>query len=339
MKRDYSNPAATAWFRALMENPARLPFCFTFGGTVYRGFGDPLVLTDSSDTTDGAKTTCFRTFSVPGGLTLTLKAAHNSDYGASEWTVWFENAGDEASPVLTDVHTVLSYEGKYPTLKGILGDHVSAYRPYSLNLADTPAVFESNSGRATHVNFPYFNLEAGDGGVLLAIGWAGTWRAEFSAKEDATAVRLRSVNNLSVRLLPGEKIRTALFVTIPYTVRDEQYATNLWRSWFVKYNLPKADGAGDSLEPFSTCCLSGDTGLPNSDGSISERHFTWRRSLEKMLAEDVKVDFRWMDAGWYAAPDNSSPESDWWGTVGTWTFDPQKWPGDTFRESTDFARE
>ena len=85
-------------------------------------------------------------------------------------------------------------------------------------------------------------------------------------------------------------------------------------------------------------CLASDTGLPNSDGSISERASTWRPSLEKMLAEDVKVDFRWFDAGWYVAPDGASPQSDWWGTVGTWKLDPAKWPGDTFRQSTDFAR-
>ena len=61
--------------------------------------------------------------------------------------------------------------------------------------------------------------------------------------------------------------------------------------------------------------------------------------MEKMLAEDVKTDFRWFDAGWYVAPDGHSPETDWWGTVGTWALDPVKWPGNTFRESTDFARE
>ena len=30
--------------------------------------------------------------------------------------------------------------------------------------------FTSDSGRATHGNFPYFNLEYGDGGAMLAIG-------------------------------------------------------------------------------------------------------------------------------------------------------------------------
>jgi alpha-galactosidase len=56
------------------------------------------------------------------------------------------------------------------------------------------------------------------------------------------------------------------------------------------------------------------------------------------------VDFRWFDAGWYVRPDNTSPsfgltiDTDWWATVGTWKLDPEKWPGKTFLESTEFAR-
>ena len=343
MKRNYENPAETDRFSGWMEHPERIPFCFSADGCEYRGFGGSLVPVSSEEKRDGAKTTWTAEWKLADTLYVSVEAAHYADFGVSEWTVRFRNPGESMSPVISDARAELCIPGRYPQLKGILGDHESSYRPYTLNPADAPVIFTSNSGRATHVNFPYFNLECGDGGVMLAIGWAGTWTAEFRSSETpggtCTRAVLRSVNNLRTRLKPGEQIRTALFVTAPYTVRDEAWATNFWRAWFMKYNLPKADGRGTPLEPFSTCCLSGDTGLPNSDGSISERHFTWRRSMEKMLAEDVKVDFRWMDAGWYAAPDNSSPESDWWGTVGTWTFDPAKWPGDSFRESTDFARE
>jgi hypothetical protein len=92
-----------------------------------------------------------------------------------------------------------------------------------------------------------------------------------------------STNGLKTYLKPGEKIRTALFVFAPYLVRNEHFATNYWRDWFIKFNLPKSDASKNALEPFSTCCLSSDTGLPNSDGSISERHTTWKPSLEKMI--------------------------------------------------------
>ena len=230
MQRQYENSAASAWFADVMENPERFPFRFTCGGTVYRGFGAPLVPLDADTQTEGAKTIYTRRYRASETLVLTLRAVHYADYGASEWTVWFENPGKEDSGILTDVWSELTFEGAYPMLKGILGDHVCAYRPYAMNPEDGPIVFTSNSGRATHVNFPYFNLECGDGGVLLAIGWAGTWTAEFRSADEKTSVLLRSVNNLRTRLKPGERIRTALFATVPYAVRDEAYATNCWRS-------------------------------------------------------------------------------------------------------------
>ena len=54
-----------------------------------------------------------------------------------------------------------------------------------------------------------------------------------------------------------------------------------------------------------------------------------------MLEENIKPDFRWFDAGWYCDPAGNTVETDWWGTVGTWEIDQQKWPGETFRESVD----
>lgn len=335
MSVSYRNPQADAWHEAILNDPTAFPFRFTYGGRLIQGFpADVFTCVEKTVHQEEGMETANILWRKDDALFVTLRCSHYPLYGVSEWTVWFENRGQRDTDVLSDAETVLTFPGKYPSLKGILGDHGNDYRPYALDVAAQPRYFESNSGRATHVHFPYFNLEFGDGGVMLAIGWAGTWRADFcyDAAKDVTEYRARSVNRLRTRLKPGESIRTALFVRAPYQVRNEDHATNLWRSWFMAHNLPKG------IVPFSTCCLASDTGRPNSDGSISEDCTTWRPSLEKMLAEDAKVDFRWFDAGWYVAPDGSSPQKDWWGTVGTWALDPAKWPGDTFRQSTDFAR-
>ncbi len=341
MRVSYRNPRADAWYRAVLDDPASFPFRFTYGGRTIAGFPESeFVRTGCEITREEGKETAEMIWRKGDGLVVTLRCSHYASYGVSEWTVWFENRGVRDTPVLQDAETVLTFPGKYPALKGILGDHGNDYRPYALDVSCQPRHFESNTGRATHVSFPYFDLEYGDGGVMLAIGWAGTWRADFryDAAEGVTEYRAGAVNRLRTKLRPGEKIRTALFVRAPYQVRSEDYAVNFWRSWFIAHNLPKADGRQARLVPFSTCCIAGDTGRPNSDGSISEDCTTWRPTLEKMIAEDVKVDYRWFDAGWYVSPDGSSPKTDWWGTVGTWTLDPLKWPGDTFRQSTDFAR-
>ncbi len=335
--KNYTNPAAEAWYRALVSDPARVPFAYTYGGERVSGFPGTFISADT--VSDGKRETTTFVYEKDDGLRTTLILSFYPAYGVTEWTVWFENAGTADSAILQDLSTTLVFEGESPVLRGSLGDHGNQYRPYVTDLTAEEVHFTSNSGRPTHGNFPYFNLEYGDGGAMLAIGWAGTWTADFVYDGTVTTCTMRSVNGIHTYLKSGEKIRTALFVYAPYTVRDEYYATNFWRSWFVNCNLPATDASGAHVEPFSACCVANDTGLPNSDGSISERYYTWKPSLEKMIAEDVKVDVRWFDAGWYTAPDGSSPVSDWWGTVGTWELDPVKWPGKTFLESTDFARE
>ena len=272
-------------------------------------------------------------------LQVTIDAAFYPGHGAYEWTVWFENTGAQNSGVLRNVWAAdMIFVGERPVLKGILGDHVNQYRPYVHLLKESPAHFRSDKGRPTHVWFPYFNLEHGEGGTLIAIGWGGTWEARFTAAEDGrTRLVAAGTNDLSTYLKPGEKIRSPLMSFLPYAVRDEEHATNAWRRWFLECNLPRLNAQGDPVKPFSTTSLAGDTGIPNSDGSISERHFTWKPSLEKMLGEGIHMDYRWFDAGWYFAPDGTTVESDWWGTVGTWELDTAKWPGNSFRESVDFA--
>ena len=312
---------------------------FQYDSRVYEGFSpEHFELIDKKEEAlDNKKSVSFL-FKKDESLHVRLLFTHYPSHGASEWTVWFENPSDNDSGLIENVKTKLNIPGANARLSGIYGDHTNWYRPYSIDLGAMPASFESNSGRATHVNFPYFNLECSDGGAMLAIGWAGTWKADFVFDGCSTEFSASSVNGLKTILKSGEKIRTALFVYAPYAVRNENYAVNYWRSFFIECNLPKYDNKNTPLAPFSTCCLASDTGIPNSDGSISERHFTWKRSLEKMFEEDAKVDFRWFDAGWYIAPDLTSPETDWWGSVGTWTLDKNKWPGDSFLESTEFAR-
>lgn len=345
MKRNYRNLQADEWYRSLGCNLAEFPFSFVYNDKEYKGFSEKFFVLRSKNiqTKEDQETQCF-TFAFADTLEITLIFSHYYSHGVTEWTVWFENVSQQNSGVIENSKTEMTFDGTYPTLKGIYGDHINQYRPYSINMKNNLVEFSSDLGRATHINFPYFNLEYGDSGVMLAIGWAGTWKASFESNGEHSTYTASSVNGLKTYLKPGEKIRTALFVVAPYTVRDEHYATNFWRSWFIQHNLPKADASGATLQPFSTCCLASDTGLPNSDGSISENHTTWRPSIEKMIAEDTKVDFRWVDAGWYVSPDGSSPEPfvkgrDWWDTVGTWELDPSKWPEKTFLESTDFARQ
>ena len=341
MGTNYKNLASRDAYDGYINNLGTLPVSFVYDGAAYSGF-DPGIFKQQCKTTEttGEKEANIFVLKADGNLTIKVETAYYGNYGAYEWTVYFENTGNADTGVISGLKSAdMVFAGENPVLRGILGDHQNQYRPYEHKLADGGVNHKSEIGKPTHIYFPYYNLEHGNGGTLIALGWGGTWEADFSVGNGGgTRFTGIGTNDLRTYLKPGESIRTALVLLIPYTARDENYATNLWRSWYINCNMPRKNAAGDPLVPFSTTCLSGDTGLPNSDGSISERCFTWRPSLEKMLAENIKPDYRWFDAGWYFDPYGKTVESDWWGTVGTWELDTIKWPGGTFRESTDFAR-
>ena len=322
-------------FDAWADDPASLPVAFVYDGQEHQGLaGLELISKDIRQTPAGKALTAR--FRLDETVEVRVEALLNGEFGETEYTLWFENNGTAPSRVLTDVRSaVITFPGADPVLRGCLGDYLNRYADYVTALKDTTVRFVSESGRTTHIVFPYFDLVHGDGGTLLALGWAGTWESQFLAEGEVTEWTAGICNNFESVLLPGEKVRTALVVLLPYKDRNRDDASNLWREWFLKYNLPKADAKGHDIQPFSTVCFSWDSGLPNSDGSISERFYTWKRTLDRLVYEDVVPDFRWFDAGWYLDPRGNTVPTDWYGTVGTWDLDTLKWPGKTFLESNE----
>lgn len=333
-KKSLALSKAKKMYSDILSDVSRLPFTFVYDGKYRNGFEGLEVRETVTETDIGEK----RRFEAEIGRKMYVSAEtfFNSEFGEFEYTVWFENRGKNPSKVLSDVYCLdMYFDGEKPILRGNLGDHENWYAAYEHDLTKADRLFRSVNGRATHVVFPYFDLVHGTGGTMLALGWAGTWEALFTAASGNTHIKAKTDIGLNASLMPGEKVRTGLVVMLPYRNRNYSNATNLWREWFMKYNLPKADGKGNPLEPFSTFCWSCDTGLPNSDGSISERYFTWKPTLEKQLSEGLKTDYRWFDAGWYFDPYGETVETDWWGTIGSWELDRVKWPEKTFLESNE----
>lgn len=295
-----------------------------------------------SSKAENLKGVCYKEYrcSFVDNIEVIIKTESYPEFRAFGYTVWFENKGDKKTGIISDLMCAdMVIEGENTVLKGILGDHVNQYRPYEINLMNGEANFKQETGRATHIVFPYFLLETDAGSKLFALGWAGTWSASFVKQEIGTRFIAKGVNNLCTYLKPGERIRTPLVMTISCDViRDTQKTMNCWRRWFIKHNMPRmAPDSDKPVQPIITNWLALDTGRPNSDGSISEYYGSWKPTMDKYYSEGLHMDLRWVDAGWYYDPENKTVPSDWWGTVGTWTLDREKWPDNSFKESIDYA--
>jgi alpha-galactosidase len=335
-KKALNVAAGKKLFQNMLSGAEKLPFTFVYGGRRHKGLEgtEPRRITAGG----GGETKVYVTSRIDDRLSVRFELRLVEEFGQCEYTVWFENVGTAPTEPLSQIYALdMVFSGSSPVLRGNLGDLGNFYAAYEHDLTKSDKIFTSNTGRPTHVVFPYFDLVHGNGGTMLALGWAGSWQALFSADNYGRSTRVRAMTDISLDtvLLPGEKIRTGLVVMLPYKGRDYFDATNLWREWFMKYNLPKADGSGRQLSPLSSVFFANDTGLPNSDGSISEHSFTWRRTLNKLIEEEISTDLRWFDAGWYFDPRGRTVETDWWGTVGSWELDSVKWPGNSFKECSE----
>lgn len=330
-------------FNTFVNELNNFPITFVYDNSYYHGFDHRFIKIQDSEQTFDKKIEREIILHLKDTLAITILASYYPNYDAYDYKVFFENISSDNSAIIECLDALnYNFLGSNPVLKGIGGDHSSQYRPYEYNLTTRDANFTSLLGRSNHEHFPYFNLEYGNGGVFIAVGWGGTWQADFKydAVFNKTNVVATGTVGLQTYLKPGEVIRTPLIGIVRYFERDEDKAMNKWRKWIIDCNLPKDNSNTlDHVQPSTSVFLAMDTGRPNSDGSISEGHDSWKKSIDAFYNNGLTADFRWMDAGWYLDSYRKTVVSDWWGTVGTWELDTFKWPGNSFRESVDYARE
>lgn len=327
---------------SVLNDLAEFPITFKLDGKSYRGFS--CEFTEKQRTVKKLNEKTLHTIVLSyNELEVEIEFSVYESYSAFDYKVTFKNCSKTAlSPVISDLCALdINNRGAAPVLSGINGDHVNNYSPYSHNLCEKNVMFCCSLGRPTHIYFPYFNLCNESGGVMLALGWAGTWRADFEYQPDEqyTNVKFWGTITLNTYLKPGESVRTPLIAGVFYDLQDERGAQNAWRKWVIDCVMPREnEGSKQPVQPFTTCSLHLDTGRFNSDGSISEDYTTYKPSLDSFAQHGLSADFRWLDAGWYFDPAGRSQDVDWHFTVGSLEVDSNKWPKNTLKESVDYAR-
>jgi alpha-galactosidase len=253
------------------------------------------------------------------GLVVRCVAVSYRRFPTVEWTLYFKNTGARDTPILDNIEP-LDTRFTRPGRSGefLLHHHAGSpatlddYRPYQTPLPPKANLrLATSGGRGSDACWPYFNLEWPGGGAILAVGWPGQWGATF-ARDTGAGLRVRAGQERThFKLRPGEEVRSPL-IALQFYRGDWIRAQNVWRRWMLAHNLPRLDG---KLPPFLLPAAS--SNQMNEMQNANEAN--QKQFVDGYLDNGVKIDFWWMDAGWY-------PFKDGWWNVGTWEPDRKRFP-------------
>jgi alpha-galactosidase len=308
------------------------PFSFTYDGRHSDQLLPQWKFQENRDASTPGRITRVRTYTdAQTGLIVRCTIVEYVDYPTVEWTLSFENAGREDLPILAGIlplDTRLARgEGNEFVLHHAVGSpcQPNDYEPLSTTLGPRANTrITTQGGRPTNSDLPYFNLETGnDGGVIAVISWAGQWAANF-ARDEGRQLHVTGGQECTwFRLHPGEQVRSPLIV-LQFYRGEWTRAQNVWRSWMLKYNVPRRNG--QLLEPFIYACFG------NYYPGLMTDAATEKQFLSRYFEEDIRPDYWNQDAGWYPC----APEG--WPKVGTWEVDRTRWPNGV-REVTDWLKQ
>ncbi len=297
-------------------------FAFTCDGKPSQDFLSTWKLKRDQQTLDDQRTQYTLTYTEPeGALQIRCVGIAYKDFPTVEWTLYFKNTGEKESPILSDILAVDTAFEKSSAEDFVLhrnkGDNCTAdsFEPVEDVLkAKADKRIANTGGRPTQIEFPYFNIGFGSQeGLIFVVSWAGQWAAQFT-RDEGEGVRLRAGQELThFKLLPGEEIRTPMIV-LQFWKGERLHAQNVWRAWMIAHTIPRPGGKLPPLPQLCACSSHQFAEMINAN-SDSQKFF-----VDKYLERGVKLDYWWMDAGWYW---NKSG----WPNTGTWEVDTNRFPG------------
>jgi len=253
------------------------------------------------------------------GLEARCVAVEYRSFPTVEWTLYLRNTGDADTPVISDV---LSIDTRFERDEGaefVLQHQTGSlciptdYEPFETVLKPDQAMTVATSGgRSSNTAFPFFRIAGPPQGLLMAVGWPGQWATRFE-RDGGFGLQVRSGQELTHFVLhAGEEVRAPL-IALQFFQGDALRAHNIWRRWMLAYGMPRPHG--EALVPQTAACSSHQFGEMIHANDENQKLF-----IDRYLEEQIRLDYWWMDAGWYV---NESG----WPNTGTWEVDRVRFPG------------
>ena len=279
------------------------------------------------------KNVVLRTFTYTdprSGLEVVCDVKGYPEFRAVEWVLHFHNTSAKNSGQLTRVK-VADFDMVYPAAGALKihyaeGNKISKadYAPRTAEFrTEQPLHIEPHGGRSSEEAFPFFNLEseASQQGVMVAVGWTGTWFADLEKRDPSRLTLAAGMLNTDLYLYPGEQIRTPS-VALMFWSGDRMNGHNRFRRLVLAHHSRKVDGS-----PFYPLCSAFNYRDPQPCGEYSCLTADWAIAMVRRYSMfELTPDVFWLDAGWHTGAGDFRHGKSWANTTGNWTVDRERFP-------------
>lgn len=313
---------------------AKPQFSFTYGGQSSDELLNKWALKESSRKLDKNRTQRELAWTDPKtGLTIKCVTVQYKDFPTVEWTLYFKNNGSADTPIIENIQAL---DARMKRTKGtrakdefLLHHFVGSpcqrndYQPLQSTLGPNERTcISAAGGRPTSTHMSYFNVQWGEQGAIIVVGWPGQWSATFT-RDDNNGLHIQAGQELThFKLNPGEEVRSPLIVVQAWK-GDLYRSYNIWRRWMLAHNVRKPGGKLPEPELFG--CSAHYTAEMSQANEKNQIEF-----ISRYIEEKIKIGHYWMDAGWYPCDDVG------WFKTGTWEVDKRRFPNG-LRAISDYA--
>ena len=308
------------------------PFSFIYDGKEFSQIKETWKMKRKRRKLDKFRTRHEITYREPkSGLVVRCEGIEWLDYPTVEWTLYFKNEGSKDTAILENIQALDMDVSRVASGEFLLHHAVGSpcaandFQPLESVLGpNTTKRIGAAGGRPTNSDMSYFNLEfPNKHGIIMAVGWPGQWSSSWT-RDGGSGLHVVAGQELThFKLLPGEEVRSPLIVLQFWSDGDWIRAQNIWRRWMLAHNVPKP--GGKDLEPYMFGCSSHFYAEMYTANEENQKMF-----IDRYLEEDIKIDYWWMDAGWYPC----DPVG--WRKTGTWEVDTKRFPNG-LRAISDYA--
>ncbi|MFT3704500.1 MAG: alpha-galactosidase [Agriterribacter sp.] len=266
-------------------------------------------------------------------LRVDCKAKGFTTFQSVEWVLHFTNENSKNSAQITHIKAVdLGLEYSNATACNLYrsegSDHdINDFRLHKETMQPgSNHHMEPEGGRSSDKTaFPFFNVDAeGQGGVIAAIGWTGTWFADILPTGKQSFTIQTGMKNLDLFLYPGESIRTPMINLLFWQGNNFINGHNRFRQLVLEHHSRKINGRFAEY-PLSGGFEWGDPAPCNEYTCLTEEMAV--AFIKRYKQFGITPEVFWLDAGWYAGaggPDFSG--GNWANKVGTWRVDTTRFP-------------